>query len=159
MSTLPTIDLGTSDRISGQVPVRKLISLVLLLAVRDRATEVRFVPCAADGEWKLGYQVGGEWFAMEPVPLDVPISQEVRRLGRMHAPFWGLFGGRGPNEAAIRVLIAGQPVAVVASLHGVAGQPLETVVLRLPQQAAPSEDAARLLGEFMEGWRAEPDPA
>ena len=35
----------------------------------------------------------------------------------------------------------------------------ETVVLRLSQQAAPAENAARLLGEFMEGWRPEPEPA
>jgi type IV pilus assembly protein PilB len=159
MSTLPVIDLGTRDMISRQVSVRKLISLVLLLAVKDRATEVRFVPSPADGEWKLCYEVGGEWFDMEPVPLDVPISQEVRRLGRMSAGWWGLFGWRDTNEATIRLLIAGQPVEVVASLHREAGQALETVVLRLPQSAVPSEDAARLLGEFMEGWRIEPEPA
>jgi hypothetical protein len=159
MSTLPIIDLGTSEGISGQVPVRKLISLVLLLAVKDRATEVRFVPCAADGQWKLCYQVGGDWSDMEPVPLDVPISQEVRRLGRMSAGWWGLFGWRDTNEATIRLLIAGQPVEIKASLHREAGQPLETVVLRLSQQAAPAENAARLLGEFMEGCRIEPEPA
>jgi hypothetical protein len=161
MSTVPVIDIGNGDVLSRQAPVRRLVYLVLLLAVKDRAAEVRFEPSEADREWKLRYEVGGQWHDMEPVPLDVPICQEIRRLGGMRsASRWRRLlawpGDTGvADERTIRLVISGKAVELTASLHrsGHGNRQLETAVLRLPRSTGPADDAGRVLGEYLENWR------
>jgi hypothetical protein len=138
MSTIPVIDIANADAVAAQLPVRRLVSLVLLLAVKDRATEVRFEPSVADGEWKLRYEIDGRWYDMAPVPLDVPISREIRRLG----------------ERTIRWAISGQAVeiTVLLSRAGRDSRQPETAVLRLPHPTGAADQAGRVLGEYLEKW-------
>jgi hypothetical protein len=166
MTTTPVIHIGSGDAVSGQVPVRRLIYLVLLLAVKDRAAEVRFEPSEVDGEWKLRYLVGGQWYDMAPVPLDVPICEEIRRLGGMHsASGWRrLLAWRGgkpvADERAIRLVISGKAMEITASLHrgGRGNRQLETAVLRLSHSAGPADDAGRVLGAYLEQCRGQETP-
>src|SRR5438105_301035 len=75
-----SIKIDSHSALSGSVRVRQLVYLVLLRAIKDRATEVHFEPSAPDGEWKLRYHVAHAWYELVPVPLHVPISKEIRKL-------------------------------------------------------------------------------
>jgi type IV pilus assembly protein PilB len=147
MRTVPVIEIGQADTVAGQAPVRRLLSIVLLLALKDRATEVRFEPSESDGEWKLRYEVADHWYEMVPVPLDVPISQEVRQIAGLRSSFWK----KAPNEGTLRVVISGQSVEIMALIQASerGSRSRETVILRLPPTPFPVEEAGRILREYL----------
>jgi len=161
MLTIPVIDIGSDQAFSSQVPVRKLIYLVLLVAIRDRATEVRFSPSEADSQWKLGYEIDGRWHEMVPVPLHWGISQEIRRLAGLRFAFpWRQFlvwrkDKAAPDQSAIRLQISGKCVEIMASLgraeSGSRGP--EAVILRLPQTGVSAEEAGATLQKHLRRHR------
>jgi type IV pilus assembly protein PilB len=62
------IDLMSSEQWGRAYPARRVVTMVVLLCLRDHATEVRFKPLG--DELKLTYKVGGEDFEMVPVPRE-----------------------------------------------------------------------------------------
>jgi hypothetical protein len=67
-------------------PVRRLLVLVLLMAIRDRANQVRF--CLHPDQMSLWYRVDGTWHELVPPPAAIwpGLVAEVRRLGRFASP-------------------------------------------------------------------------
>jgi hypothetical protein len=157
------IELASHAATSAGAPVRKLVYMVLLLAIKDRAAEVQFEPSPSDGVWKLRYRIGGAWYEMAPVPLRVPISREIRRLAGLGLPLRlrtllrSLTRDAGEREARVRLLVAGQAVYVGFTFEpaGVGGASrTEVVALRLPEGELPSEEARQILMEYLRSRQA-----
>ena len=161
------MDIGNDEAVARQAPVRRLVFMVLLLATKDRATEVRFEPSEADSAWKLRYKVGGCWYDMAPVPLEVPIAQEIRHMAGLRlASVWQRLFAWGtdkatPDEGTIRLVIRGKEMEITASLHrgGSGSGGLDTVALRLPQTSVLAEQAEPILGEYLRKYRHEEERA
>lgn len=158
MLSISRIDISNSEAILLATNVRKFVYFVLLLAVKDGATEVRIEPSESEGVWKLRYQVGSVWDELEPIPLHIPIAQEVRRLARMYYGFrwWrrltGLANQPATKEGGIRLIISGAEIDVIVSIHSRGFEAPESVVLRLPGPELPSEGAWRILREYLVEW-------
>jgi type IV pilus assembly protein PilB len=65
MST-PAIDLFIPSELSLDAPVRKLVKLVLLMAIRDGAREIRFEP--QENTFYMAYKANGIYLEMVPPP-------------------------------------------------------------------------------------------
>jgi hypothetical protein len=72
--------IGNADLSSESPPVRQLLCAVMLLALRDNAAEVKFVPSREDKLWSIWVRVGKLWEAMVPFPIGVQVSLEIRHL-------------------------------------------------------------------------------
>jgi type IV pilus assembly protein PilB len=160
MGDTSVIEIESQGALSSGPPVRRLVYMVLLLAVKDRATEVLFEPSPPDREWKVRYNVGRAWHEMVPVPLWVPISREIRRLAglglarRLLIRVGRLVTGSSPvQESRVRLLVAGRAVDLGVSVEpptlGGAGT-AEAVALRLPDGELPCEEARRILTEYLQ---------
>jgi type IV pilus assembly protein PilB len=158
MSDTSVIEIDGQAALAGGPPVRRLVYMVLLLAVKDRATEVRFEPSPPDREWKLRYHVDRVWYEMVPVPLRVPISREVGRLAglglarRLRSSLARLVTGSRPaQETRVRLRVAGRAVDLGVTIGpaevGGAGR-ADAVAVRLPEGDLPSEEARRILTEY-----------
>jgi hypothetical protein len=161
------LDLGGAEALAGAGPARKVIALILLLAVKDRSDEVRFDPSPRDDAWKLAYCVGGVWHDLVPVPLHVPISREVRRLAglgpgrRLLARIGHRLGRPGDTPASeqgsFRLLLRGWPVDVGVTLSPAAGtlvRPLESIALCLSPDAPSSRESGQLLRALLQRRRS-----
>ncbi len=67
-------------------PVRRMLLLVLLMALRDRADRIEFR--LAPGSFTLWYRVDGVWYEMVPPPHNIwpGLVTEVWNLARLVAP-------------------------------------------------------------------------
>lgn len=63
----PVIDLGDEEAYAAAPVVRKLVHMVLLLALKDRASEIRVETLR--GECKLSVCVGGTFYELVPPPF------------------------------------------------------------------------------------------
>jgi hypothetical protein len=160
MSAASVIKIDSPAALAEGAPARRLVYMVLLLAVKDRAAEVQFEPSPPDREWKLRYKVGGAWYEMAPVPLQAPISQEVRRLAglgllRRLLTYLGRLatGGVPAREKRLRLLVAGHAVDLGVTVEPArvgGGGWAEAVALRLPEGELPSEEARRILTDYVQ---------
>lgn len=75
-----TFDLCDERNNNDSKPMVKLLTLVFLLAVKDRATEVRFEPGA--DQYRLRYRCDGVFYDMMPPPLHLhrAISDTLKAL-------------------------------------------------------------------------------
>lgn len=75
-------------------PIRRFLILVLLMAVRDKADQIRFRH--TPDLLSLWYRVDGQWYELVPPPRHVcpDLLAEVRRISRLVAPEIGT-GWRG----------------------------------------------------------------
>lgn len=67
-------------------PVRKLLVLVLIMGIRDRAATTRF--CLGAEAIDLAYEVDGVWYDLVPPPAHIwsDIRSEVRSVARLVRP-------------------------------------------------------------------------
>jgi hypothetical protein len=156
------VEIRNSETIVRAPPTRRFIYLVLLLAVKDQVSEVKLEPSESEGLWKLRYKENGIWHEWEPIPLHVSISRAFRRLvGMKVVPklllqlrrlLWGRRDYPLAEERPIRLIIAGQSVAVTVSVHAPRnGSPvLESVRINLPCDYVGSEEAYRILHDFLQ---------
>ena len=61
-----SIDLDTLKDAADSNPVRKLINLVLLQAIKDKASDIHFEPF--EDEFKMRYRIDGVLYEMMPPP-------------------------------------------------------------------------------------------
>ena len=61
-----TIDLEAIEEMAEAAPVRKLINMVLLLAIKDKASDIHFEPF--EDEYKMRYRCDGVLYEMVPPP-------------------------------------------------------------------------------------------
>jgi hypothetical protein len=79
----PVILLDGDDP-AALTPGRKMLVCLLLLALKDRAREVRLEPGLF--RWRPRYEIDGVWHDMMPIPFPVPVIREACRLA--HLDWW-----------------------------------------------------------------------
>lgn len=67
-------------------PVRKLLVMVLLMSIRDRASTIRF--CLQADRIDTTYQIDGEWYELVPPPAHIwpDLVADVRSVARLIRP-------------------------------------------------------------------------
>ena len=64
-----SIDLETIKEMAEAAPVRKLLNLVLLQAIKDKASDIHFEPF--EDEFKMRYRIDGVLYEMMPPPTHI----------------------------------------------------------------------------------------
>ena len=119
-----SIDLDAVLEASEDNQVIKLLNLVLLQAIRDRASDIHFEPF--ESEFKMRYRIDGVLYEMVPPPqhLGPAITSRVKVMANLD-----IAERRLPQDGRIELQVAGSPVdlrvAVLPTMHG------ESVVMRV----------------------------
>ncbi len=119
-----TIDLEAIEEMADAAPVRKLINLVLLTAIRDKASDIHFEPF--EDEYKMRLRVDGVLFELVPPPrhLGPAISSRIKVMANLD-----IAERRIPQDGRIELALGGNQVDIrVSTLPTLFG---ESVVLRI----------------------------
>jgi type IV pilus assembly protein PilB len=119
-----SIDLDELKDMIESNPVKKLLNLVLLQAIRDKASDIHFEPF--EEEFKMRYRIDGVLYEMMPPPkhIAMAISSRLKVMANLD-----IAERRLPQDGRIQLTVAGSPVDLrVAVLPTMAG---ESVVLRV----------------------------
>src|SRR3569623_3397049 len=78
-----TIDLEAIEEMAEAAPVRKLLNMVLLLAIKDKASDIHFEPF--EDEYKMRYRVDGVLYELVPPPrhLAPAISSRIKVMSTL----------------------------------------------------------------------------
>ncbi len=106
-----SIDLDKLIEEADQAPVRKLLNMVMLLAIKDRASDIHFEPF--EEEYKLRYRCDGVMYEMVPPPrhLANAISTRIKVMSNLD-----IAERRLPQDGRIELNIGGNPVDMRVSI-------------------------------------------
>jgi len=119
-----SIDLEELKELAESNPVKKLLNLVLLQAIRDKASDIHFEPF--EDEYKMRYRIDGILYEMVPPPkhIAVAISSRIKVMANLD-----IAERRLPQDGRIPLVVGGNPVdlrvSVLPTMFG------ESVVLRI----------------------------
>ncbi|HYO08435.1 MAG TPA: ATPase, T2SS/T4P/T4SS family [Tepidisphaeraceae bacterium] len=119
-----SIDLDSLKDAADSNPVRKLINLVLLQAIKDKASDIHFEPF--EDEFKMRYRIDGVLYEMMPPPNHIApaISSRVKVMANLD-----IAERRMPQDGRIELSVNNQPidlrVSVLPTMFG------ESVVMRV----------------------------
>jgi len=119
-----SIDIDAMVEMAGDNQVIKLLNLVLLQAIKDRASDIHFEPF--ENEFKMRYRIDGVLYEMVPPPkqLGPAITSRVKVMSNLD-----IAERRLPQDGRIELTIGGNPVdlrvAVLPTMWG------ESVVMRV----------------------------
>jgi type IV pilus assembly protein PilB len=142
-----SIDLESLMEIQDAAPVRKLINMVFLLAIRDHASDIHFEPF--EDEYKMRYRCDGVLYEMVPPPrhLAMAIASRIKVMSNLD-----IAERRLPQDGRIELNVGGNQVdlrvSVLPTMFG------ESVVIRVLDRTVVSLDLnkvgmeAHLLGQF-----------
>jgi type IV pilus assembly protein PilB len=128
-----SIDLESLMEIQDAAPVRKLINMVFLLAIRDHASDVHFEPF--EDEYKMRYRCDGVLYEMVPPPrhLAMAISSRIKVMSNLD-----IAERRLPQDGRIELNVGGNPVdmrvSILPTMFG------ESVVIRVLDRTVVSLD-------------------
>ncbi|HZL36307.1 MAG TPA: ATPase, T2SS/T4P/T4SS family, partial [Tepidisphaeraceae bacterium] len=132
-----SIDIATMTEAADLAPVKKLINLVLLQAIRDKASDVHFEPF--EGEFKMRYRIDGVLYEMMPPPAHIAaaISSRIKVMAGLD-----IAERRMPQDGRIELNVNNQPidlrVSVLPTMFG------ESVVMRVLDRSNVSLDLDKL---------------
>ena len=132
-----SIDLDTIKEMAEANPVKRLVNMVLLEAIRNRASDVHFEPF--ETEFKMRYRIDGVLYEMLPPPksIAIAIASRIKVMANLD-----IAERRLPQDGRIELVIDGQPVdlrvAVLPTMFG------ESVVLRVLDRSNVSLDLDRI---------------
>ncbi len=132
-----SIDLDELRAAAESSPVKKLVNLVLLQAIRDKASDIHFEPF--EDEFKMRYRIDGVLFEMVPPPKHVAmaISSRIKVMASLD-----IAERRVPQDGRIELLVERRPVDLrVSVLPTIFG---ESVVLRVLDRAQVNLDIAQI---------------
>ena len=119
-----SIDLDELKELSESNPVKKLLNLVLLQAIRDKASDIHFEPF--ENEYKMRYRIDGALYEMVPPPkyIAAALSSRIKVMADLD-----IAERRLPQDGRISLTVQGNPidlrVSVLPTMFG------ESVVLRV----------------------------
>jgi type IV pilus assembly protein PilB len=119
-----SIDLEELKELAESNPVKKLLNLVLLQAIRDKASDIHFEPF--EDEYKMRYRIDGILYEMVPPPkhVAVALSSRIKVMANLD-----IAERRLPQDGRIPLVVGGNPVdlrvSVLPTMFG------ESVVLRV----------------------------
>jgi type IV pilus assembly protein PilB len=119
-----SIDLESLMEIQDAAPVRKLLNMVMLLAIKDHASDIHFEPF--EEEYKMRYRCDGVLYEMVPPPrhLASAIASRIKVMANLD-----IAERRLPQDGRIELNVGGNPVdmrvSVLPTMFG------ESVVIRV----------------------------
>ncbi|GAB4546544.1 MAG: ATPase, T2SS/T4P/T4SS family [Phycisphaerales bacterium] len=119
-----SIDLEAVLDASEDNKVIKLLNLVLLQAIKDKASDIHFEPF--EDEFKMRYRIDGVLYEMVPPPkyLGPAITSRIKVMANLD-----IAERRLPQDGRVELQVGGNPVdlrvAVLPTMHG------ESVVMRV----------------------------
>ncbi len=131
------IDVESIEKMADAAPVRRLLSYVLLHAIRDKASDIHFEPF--EDEFKIRYRIDGALYEMvpPPKPLGLALVSRVKVLASLN-----IAERRIPQDGRIGLNVAGSEVdlrvSILPTIHG------ESCVLRVLDRTNVSLDLDRL---------------
>ena len=137
MDSTETIDLESIEEMADSAPVRRLLNLVLLQAIKDQASDIHFEPF--EDEFKIRYRIDGVLYEMVPPPrhLSLAISSRIKVMANLD-----IAERRLPQDGRIMLNIGGNPVdlrvSVLPTMFG------ESVVLRVLDRSVLKLDLDRI---------------
>jgi len=132
-----SIDLDELKELSESNPVKKLLNLVLLQAIRDKASDIHFEPF--EDEYKMRYRIDGVLYEMVPPPkyIAAALSSRIKVMADLD-----IAERRMPQDGRISLTVQGNPidlrVSVLPTMFG------ESVVLRVLDRSQASFDLGAL---------------
>jgi len=132
-----SIDLDELKELSESNPVKKLLNLVLLQAIRDKASDIHFEPF--ENEYKMRYRIDGVLYEMVPPPkyIAAALSSRIKVMADLD-----IAERRLPQDGRISLTVQGNPidlrVAVLPTMFG------ESVVLRVLDRSQANFDLNEL---------------
>jgi type IV pilus assembly protein PilB len=132
-----SIDLDELKELSESNPVKKLLNLVLLQAIRDKSSDVHFEPF--ENEYKMRYRIDGVLYEMVPPPkyIAAALSSRIKVMAGLD-----IAERRLPQDGRISLTVQGKPVdlrvSVLPTMFG------ESVVLRVLDRSQLSLDLEKL---------------
>jgi type IV pilus assembly protein PilB len=144
-----SVDLAELVELVDAAPVRKLINMVFLLAIRDKASDIHFEPF--EDEYKMRYRCDGVLYEMVPPPrhLGPAISSRIKVMSNLD-----IAERRLPQDGRIELNVGGNPVdmrvSVLPTMFG------ESVVIRVLDRTVVSLDLNKvgLEPEMLEEFRS-----
>lgn len=124
MEKSTALDLTSVEALADSAPVRKLLNMVLLLAIREHASDLHFEPF--ENEFKIRIRSDGVLYEMVPPPrhLAFAITTRVKVMADLD-----IAERRMPQDGRIRLTVGGHPVdlrvSVLPTMFG------ESVVMRI----------------------------
>jgi type IV pilus assembly protein PilB len=128
-----SIDLEDMMEMAEAAPVRKLINMVFLLAIKDHASDIHFEPF--EDEYKMRYRCDGVLYEMVPPPrhLAMAISSRIKVMSNLD-----IAERRLPQDGRIELNVGGNAVdmrvSVLPTMFG------ESVVIRVLDRTVVSLD-------------------
>jgi type IV pilus assembly protein PilB len=136
-------DLTSVEALAESAPVRKLLNMVLLLAIRDGASDIHFEPF--ETEFRIRLKADGVLQEMVPPPkhLAFAITTRIKVMANLD-----IAERRLPQDGRIELTVGGHPVdlrvSVLPTLFG------ESVVMRVLDRGVVSLDLEKVgMGEAM----------
>jgi type IV pilus assembly protein PilB len=132
-----SIDLETLIEAAEDNKVKRLLNLVLMQAIKDRASDIHFEPF--EKEFKMRYRIDGVLYEMVPPPrhLAMPIVSRIKVMAELD-----IAERRMPQDGRIELTVNGAPVdlrvAVLPTMFG------ESVVMRILDRSAVKLDLDRV---------------
>ena len=131
------IDLTSAEAMADAAPVRKLLNLVLLMAIKENASDIHLEPF--ESEFKIRMKADGVLQEMVPPPkhLSFAITTRIKVMANLD-----IAERRLPQDGRIELSVAGHPVdlrvSVLPTLFG------ESVVMRVLDRGVVSLDLEKL---------------
>lgn len=141
------INLSDVNELVESAPVRKLLNMVLLLAIKDHASDIHFEPF--EDEFRIRIKADGVLFEMVPPPrhLAFAITTRIKVMANLN-----ISERRLPQDGRIELMVGGHPVdlrvSVLPTMFG------ESVVCRVLDRSVVSLDLnnvgmdAQIMEEF-----------
>ena len=117
-------DLGGEEELAETQPIRKLLNMVMLLAIKDQASDIHFEPF--EDEFKIRVRADGVLYEMVPPPrhLANAIISRIKVMAELD-----IAERRLPQDGRIELNVGGNPVdlrvSVLPTMFG------ESVVMRI----------------------------
>jgi type IV pilus assembly protein PilB len=130
-------DLTKLEDVANNEQVRKLLNMVLLMAIKDHASDIHFEPF--EDEFRIRIKADGVLYEMVPPPrhLAFAITTRIKVMANLD-----IAERRLPQDGRIELTVAGHPVdlrvSVLPTLFG------ESVVMRLLDRSVVSLDLAKV---------------
>ncbi len=127
------IDLTSVEALADSAPVRKLLNMVLLLAIKDHASDLHFEPF--EDEFRIRIKADGVLYEMVPPPrhLAFAITTRIKVMANLD-----IAERRLPQDGRIELTVGGHPVdlrvSVLPTMFG------ESVVMRVLDRSVVSLD-------------------
>src|ERR1035437_183389 len=132
-----SIDLETLKDLAESNPVKRLLNMVLLQAIKEKASDVHFEPF--EDEFKMRYRIDGVLYEMIPPPkhIAMAITSRIKVMANLD-----IAERRLPQDGRIPLVVEGKSVDLrVAVLPTIFG---ESVVMRILDRANVSLDLDKI---------------